>query len=353
MGLPRPPRRVRDRPEAQHHPPRSGPRDGRRQVQRHLPRHRHAVHQGVGEDRHATRTVGRLRERLQDDGPHVHGERVVGVQGAVSEGSGVPGVQGHALQHRVRDAVEQLRGGVELQGRSRSGRGGELPDEGRRGRELRGVDDDSLDSAQQHRAVRSSRHGIRQDPRQEGRKAVRTRQVSSGPIVPHHEQQEEVEAQDGRRFVRHRGDLPWKRPRRQEVPARLRLLRLRRGVRGVLSHPLGQVRHRRRRNGHRPPGARLRRGRLPRVPRARRHQEGAGPPVSRRLQRTLHRRRPRGEGAARQEGRRHAHQTHQGERPVGQQGQPRSQLSLLLAQRHAPHLQGGAVLVHQGGRHSR
>ena len=73
---------------------------------------------------------------------------MVGVQGIVQEGFGVPGVQGHAVQYRVWYAVEQLRGGVELQGRSRSGRGGELSDEGGRGRELRGVDDDSLDFAQ-------------------------------------------------------------------------------------------------------------------------------------------------------------------------------------------------------------
>lgn len=101
-------RRVRDRPEAQHHPPRSGIGDGHRQVQRNVPVHRHAVHQGVGVHRHPPRQMDRLRERLQDHGPHLHGECVVGLPSALRQGPRLPGVQGHALQYGVRYSPVQL-----------------------------------------------------------------------------------------------------------------------------------------------------------------------------------------------------------------------------------------------------
>lgn len=50
-------------------------------------------------------------------GPVVHGERLVGIQDSRGEGLGVPGVQGDAVLHGVRDSLEQLRGRPELQGR--------------------------------------------------------------------------------------------------------------------------------------------------------------------------------------------------------------------------------------------
>ena len=72
------------------------------------------------------------------------------------------GVQGivQAFSTACGTPLSNFEAGLNYKGRSRSGRGGELSDEGGRGRELRGVDDDSLDFAQQHFAVRSSHHGI-------------------------------------------------------------------------------------------------------------------------------------------------------------------------------------------------
>ena len=52
------------------------------------------VLEGVGEDGDAPRPLDRLRERLQDHGPVVHGERVVGVQPTVGQGPRLQGLQG-------------------------------------------------------------------------------------------------------------------------------------------------------------------------------------------------------------------------------------------------------------------
>src|SRR5690349_23482677 len=51
-----------------------------RSLQRRLPPERAALHRRVGADRQANRALGRLRARLQDNGPQLHGDRVVGLQ---------------------------------------------------------------------------------------------------------------------------------------------------------------------------------------------------------------------------------------------------------------------------------
>ena len=53
-----------------------------RQVQRRLPHQRAAVHRRVAALRHPPGPLGRLRQRLQDPRPPLHGERHVGVQDA-------------------------------------------------------------------------------------------------------------------------------------------------------------------------------------------------------------------------------------------------------------------------------
>jgi isoleucyl-tRNA synthetase len=52
---------------------------------------------GSGALRHPPGPLGRLRQRLQDDGPLLHGERAVGVQAAVRQGPGLRGHRGDAL----------------------------------------------------------------------------------------------------------------------------------------------------------------------------------------------------------------------------------------------------------------
>ncbi len=109
LGLPRPARRGRGRTTARHLRQGRHPRDGHRDLQRGLPRLRAPLHQGVGGVRHQAGPLGRLRQRLQDARPPLHGERHVGVQAAARQGPDLPGLQGAALLLAVRDPAVQPR----------------------------------------------------------------------------------------------------------------------------------------------------------------------------------------------------------------------------------------------------
>ena len=80
-----------------------------RRVQRRLPHERAALHRRVGALRHPPGALGRLRQRLQDPRPRLHGERHVGVQVAVGQGPGLRGLQGAGVLLAVRDAAQQHR----------------------------------------------------------------------------------------------------------------------------------------------------------------------------------------------------------------------------------------------------
>ena len=78
-------------------------------VQRGLPHERPALHEGVGALRHPPGPLGRLRERLQDARPPLHGERHVGLQDAVGQGPRLRGLPRAALLLAVRDPAVQHR----------------------------------------------------------------------------------------------------------------------------------------------------------------------------------------------------------------------------------------------------
>ena len=61
--------------------------------------------QRVGALRHPPGALGRLRQRLQDARPLLHGERHVGVQDALGQGPGLRGLPGAAVLLAVRDAA--------------------------------------------------------------------------------------------------------------------------------------------------------------------------------------------------------------------------------------------------------
>lgn len=63
-----------------------------------------------------TWSLDRLWERLQDHVPHLHGEHLVGVQGALQPGTSLQRVKGHALLHGLQHPTVQLWVWTELQG---------------------------------------------------------------------------------------------------------------------------------------------------------------------------------------------------------------------------------------------
>lgn len=71
-----------------------------------------------------TWSLDRLWERLQDHVPHLHGEHLVGVQGALQPGTSLQRVKGHALLHGLQHSTVQLWVRTELQGRGRPSRWG-------------------------------------------------------------------------------------------------------------------------------------------------------------------------------------------------------------------------------------
>ena len=106
LGHPRPARRGRSRTPARHQAQVRDRGDGRRRVQRRLPDFGAALHPRVGGVRHPAGPLGRLRQRLQDSRPGLHGVRHVGVQDPVGQGSGLRGLQGALVLLAVRDPAE-------------------------------------------------------------------------------------------------------------------------------------------------------------------------------------------------------------------------------------------------------
>ena len=109
LGLPRPAGRGRGGEAARHHHQERDPRAGRGQVQRGLPRLGAAVHPGLGALRHPPGPLGRLRQRLQDARPDLHGVRHVGLQDPARQGPGLRGLPGAGVLLAVRDAAVQHR----------------------------------------------------------------------------------------------------------------------------------------------------------------------------------------------------------------------------------------------------
>ena len=88
---------------------RGDPRARHRDVQRGLPRVGHEVHRRVARLRHPPGALGRLRQRLQDPQPRLHGVGDLGVQAALRQGPGLRGLPGPALLLERRDAAVQPR----------------------------------------------------------------------------------------------------------------------------------------------------------------------------------------------------------------------------------------------------
>ena len=109
LGLSRTSRRDGDRETTGCFGSSSHQRVRHRQVQRGLSNLGTALHRRVGANRHSTSTLGRLRERLQDHGPRLHGVRDLGVQTVVGQRSHLRGKPGHALLMGCRNAAQQLR----------------------------------------------------------------------------------------------------------------------------------------------------------------------------------------------------------------------------------------------------
>ena len=110
LGLPRPARRGGGREAARHHRPR--PRSSSSGVDKFNEACRDlgaALHPGLGALRHPAGPLGRLRQRLQDPRPGLHGERHVGVQDPARQGPGLRGLPGAGVLLALRDAAVQHR----------------------------------------------------------------------------------------------------------------------------------------------------------------------------------------------------------------------------------------------------
>ena len=82
---------------------------GRGPVQRGLPHLGAGVHPGLGAVRHPAGPLGRLRQRLQDPRPGLHGKRHVGLQDPARQGSGLRGLPGAGVLLALRDAAVEHR----------------------------------------------------------------------------------------------------------------------------------------------------------------------------------------------------------------------------------------------------
>ena len=109
LGHPRPARRARGDAPARHQDHRRDPRARHREVQRRLPRVGPQVHRRVARLRHPPGALGRLRPRLQDHEPRLHGVGDVGLQAAARQGPGLRGLPRPALLLERRDAAVQPR----------------------------------------------------------------------------------------------------------------------------------------------------------------------------------------------------------------------------------------------------
>ena len=166
LGHPRPARRARGDAPARHEDDRGDPRARHREVQRGVPQVRLRVHLGVARLRDPPGPLGRLRQRLQDPRPPLHGERHVGVQAAARQGAGLRGVPGPALLLERRDPAVQPRaadGRGRLPAARRPRRHRRPAAHERSGRGCAGphLDDDPLDAGGEPRRDGRPRHRLR------------------------------------------------------------------------------------------------------------------------------------------------------------------------------------------------
>ena len=92
-----------------HQDHRRDPRAGHREVQRGLPRLGDEVHRRLARVRHPPGALGRLRQRLPDHEPRLHGVGDLGLQAAARQGPRLRGLPGAALLLERRDAAVQPR----------------------------------------------------------------------------------------------------------------------------------------------------------------------------------------------------------------------------------------------------
>ncbi len=251
-----------------------------------MPQRGRDEHRDLGAHHPPARPLDRLRERLPDDGPRLHGERVVGVPRPVGPGSHLSGLQGAPLLVGRRHAAFELR----AQPRGVPRRGGPLHHRSAPRRLGQGagstrrlaphLDDDALDAARQPRRRRRRDHHLRPGGRRGrpllGRRRPRWHRVR-------------------RLRCDRRGDGGGRRSHRRRVRACFRSFRGETRRRRV-PHDLLTRRDDRRGHRPRPHGTGVRGGRLHR-PRGGRHRP---PRRSGRSRGTVHRGGARGCGDARQ-----------------------------------------------------
>ena len=153
-----------------------------RRLQRRLSHQRAALHQRVGALRHPPGPLGRLRERLQDARPVVHGERHVGVPVPLGQGSRLRGLPRPGVLLALRDATVQHR---DAHGRRLSRSSGSGADRRLRAgdrRTVAGLDDHPVDVAGQPGPRRRARRRLRR--RRAGWHSVRAGRGSSGCLRP-------------------------------------------------------------------------------------------------------------------------------------------------------------------------
>ncbi len=248
LGLPRPAGRDRRRKGAR------DPAQGRdrgvrdRRLQREVPRVGLHLPRGVGPADRADRLLARPRARLPHAGRDLHRVGLVGAVGDRPAGPALRGQQGRPLLPALRDDPLLARGRPGLPGRRRSERLPQAPRLAGRGAAAR-LDDHAVDAAGERRAWRSRRRPPTRgcaprascscSPRRASRRCwARTPRSSSGSRAP--------SSSSASAPTRGRSSPPTDR-----------------GARAAADPP-GRLRDHRGRDGHRPSGPRLRRGRLPR-----------------------------------------------------------------------------------------
>ena len=163
-------------------------------VQRRLPRLGAALHRRVARLRHPPGPLGRLRQRLQDARPGLHGERHVGLQDPVGQGPRLPGFRVlwycwrcetplSSTETKMDDVYTDRQDpavtvGLRLSAPGPSSRRRVRPD----------LDDDAVDAAVEPGRRRASGRRVRagRDGRLDGapRRAVRARRRPASPRTP-------------------------------------------------------------------------------------------------------------------------------------------------------------------------